>query len=117
MTSLPELQHWVDRVSDLTQPDRIHWCTGEEEEFDALVAEMLDSGLFLPLNGETHPGCYLHRSDPGDVARVEHLTFVCTSEQADAGPNNNWMDPDEAKEQMRELFSGCMKGRTLYVIP
>ena len=117
MTSLPELQHWVDRVSDLTQPDRIHWCTGEEEEFDALVAEMLDSGLFLPLNSETHPGCYLHRSDPGDVARVEHLTFVCTSEQADAGPNNNWMDPNEAKEQMRELFSSCMKGRTLYVIP
>ena len=117
MTSLPELQHWVDLVSDLTQPDRIHWCTGEEEEFDALVAEMLDSGLFLPLNDETHPGCYLHRSDPGDVARVEHLTFVCTSEQADAGPNNNWMDPVEAKEQMRGLFSGCMRGRTLYVIP
>jgi len=117
VTSLPELQHWVDLVSDLTQPDRIHWCTGEEEEFDALVAEMLDSGLFLPLNDETHPGCYLHRSDPGDVARVEHLTFVCTSEQADAGPNNNWMDPVEAKEQMRGLFSGCMRGRTLYVIP
>ena len=117
MTSLPELQHWVDLVSDLTQPDRIHWCTGEEEEFDALVAEMLDSGLFLPLNDETHPGCYLHRSDPGDVARVEHLTFVCTSEQADAGPNNNWMVPVEAKEQMRGLFSGCMRGRTLYVIP
>jgi phosphoenolpyruvate carboxykinase (GTP) len=117
VTSLPELQHWVDLVSDLTQPDRIHWCTGEEEEFDALVAEMLDSGLFLPLNDETHPGCYLHRSDPGDVARAEHLTFVCTSEQADAGPNNNWMDPVEAKEQMRGLFSGCMRGRTLYVIP
>jgi phosphoenolpyruvate carboxykinase (GTP) len=82
-----------------------------------LISELLSRGDLIELNPQTHPGCYLHRSDPGDVARVEHLTFVCTSTQEDAGPNNNWMHPDEARSRMLELFSGCMRGRTLYVIP
>jgi phosphoenolpyruvate carboxykinase (GTP) len=104
-------------MTELTQPDQVHWCTGEQSEYDSLVAGMLDSGVLQALNPETHPGCYLHRSDPGDVARVEHLTFVCTSHRDDAGPNNNWMDPAEAKAKMQGLFAGCMRGRTLYVIP
>ncbi len=117
MTRNENLQNWVDGVAELTRPDQVHWCTGDQAEYEALVEEMLESGVFLPLNAETHPGCYLHRSDPGDVARVEHLTFVCTSEQDDAGPNNNWMQPAEAHAKMRGLFDGCMEGRTLYVIP
>ena len=82
-----------------------------------MIDVMLASGDLIKLNQETHPGCYLHRSDPDDVARVEHVTFICTTERDDAGPNNNWMAPDEAKSRMHELYEGCMKGRTLYVIP
>jgi len=117
VTSNQKLQHWVDSVAELTRPERVHWCTGDEAEYQGLVAQMLSSGDLVELNQETHPGCYLHRSDPGDVARVEHLTFVCTPEQVDAGPNNNWMHPDEAHSKMQGLFDGCMRGRTLYVIP
>ncbi|NND44939.1 MAG: phosphoenolpyruvate carboxykinase (GTP) [Xanthomonadales bacterium] len=117
MTSNQALETWVKEVADLTRPDRVHWCTGDADEHQALTAEMLEAGEFIELNQETHPGCYLHRSDPGDVARVEHLTFVCTSRAEDAGPNNHWMHPDEAREKMRGLFEGCMQGRTLYVIP
>ena len=117
MTSNRRLRRWVEEVSELTQPDNIHWCTGSAEEHRQLVDEMLVSGEFLELNQETHPGCYLHRSDPGDVARVEHLTFICTEDEEDAGPNNHWMDPVEAKARMRDLYDGCMKGRTLYVMP
>lgn len=117
MTSLQQLKEWVESIATMTQPDKIHWCTGDRAEYDQLVAEMLESGLLLELNQDTHPGCYLHRSDPGDVARVEHLTFVCTRQRDDAGPNNHWMDPDEAEQKMASLFEGCMKGRTMYVIP
>lgn len=117
MTSLQELQTWVDEVSALTQPDAIHWCTGSDEEYEELIRLQLETGSLLELNQATHPGCYLHRSDPDDVARVEHLTFVCTHKKEDAGPNNNWMEPEEARQKMKEVFSGCMKGRTLYVIP
>ena len=117
MTSNPILKQWINEVSELTQPDNIHWCTGSDEENRQLVDGMLETGVFIELNQETNPGCYLHRSDPSDVARVEHLTFICTSEKEDAGPNNLWMDPAEAKAKMRDLFDGCMQGRTLYVIP
>jgi len=116
-TKLTELADWVDSVASRTRPDAIHWCTGSAEENAALVNQMLDSGDLLELNHDTHPECYLHRSDPDDVARVEHLTFVCTVERDDAGPNNNWMAPDEAHELMDDLFEGCMEGRTMYVIP
>ncbi len=111
------LQQWVNEVADLTKPASIHWCDGSDEEYDTLIQQMLGNGVLLKLNDETYPNCYLHRSDPSDVARVEHLTFVCTPEAPDAGPNNNWMAPDEAHGKMDSLFAGCMQGRTLYVIP
>jgi len=117
VTSNQILKQWVDEVSELTRPDSIHWCTGDDEENQRLIDEMLASGVFLELNQNTHPDCYLHRSDPDDVARVEHVTFICTPERDDAGPNNHWMDPDQAKAKMRKLYSGCMQGRTLYVVP
>ncbi len=117
MTTNQILKQWVDEVSELTHPDNIHWCTGSAEENQQLVEGMLQTGEFISLNPETHPDCYLHRSDPDDVARVEHVTFICTPNRDDAGPNNHWMEPAEAKAKMRDLYSGCMQGRTLYVIP
>src|SRR6056297_2681627 len=116
-TKLTELADWVDSVASRTRPADIHWCTGSAEENAALVNGMLDPGDLLELNQDTHPECYLHRSDPDDVARVEHLTFVCTRDRDAAGPNNNWMAPDEAHELMDGLFEGSMEGRTMYVIP
>ena len=116
-TRLKALSDWVAEVAELTQPERIHWCDGSESEYQTFVAEMLESGALIELNQDNYPGCYLHRSDPNDVARVEHLTYVCTSNQEDAGPNNNWMAPAQAKQMMRDFYDGCMKGRTLYVIP
>jgi len=116
-TKLAELQAWVDQVSQQTRPDAVHWCTGTEEEYQDLVELMLADGTLLRLNEETHPGCYLHRSNPNDVARVEHLTFVCTPERDDAGPNNLWMSPADGHAKMGALFDGCMQGRTMYVIP
>ncbi|MBS0217960.1 MAG: phosphoenolpyruvate carboxykinase (GTP) [Proteobacteria bacterium] len=116
-SNLDALNQWVLEVAQLTKPDRIHWCDGSDAENDALVAQMLDDGTLVKLNERTHPGSYLHRSHPDDVARVEHLTFVCTSDRDDAGPNNHWMAPDQARQQMKSLFDGCMKGRTMYVVP
>jgi len=117
VTSNQKLSDWIGDVARLAEPDRIHWCTGDQAEYDGLVDTMLQCGDLVELNQETHPGCYLHHSDPGDVARVEHLTFICTSSEEDAGPNNLWMDPVEAKARMQDLFKGCMRGRTMYVIP
>ncbi len=114
---LVALNEWVAQVAALTRPDKIHWCDGSDAEYDALVARMLADGTLETLNQDTHPGSYLHRSHPDDVARVEHLTFVCTDEREDAGPNNHWMAPAQAHAQMDALFDGCMRGRTLYVIP
>ncbi|MEV8521883.1 phosphoenolpyruvate carboxykinase (GTP) [Dyella marensis] len=116
-SKLEALQRWVDEAAALTRPARIHWCDGSDAEYQALVQQMLQTGDLVELNQQTHPGCYLHRSSPSDVARVEHLTFVCTKEREDAGPNNHWMDPAEAHAKMDGLFDGCMEGRTMYVIP
>ena len=116
-TTLSSLQEWVDSVAARTQPDSIHWCDGSDAENDRLIAEMCESGVLSPLNQEAFPGCYLHLSDPSDVARVEHLTFVCTREEEDAGQNNHWMDPDAAHAKIDALFEGAMQGRTMYVIP
>src|SRR5690606_41770173 len=116
-TRLKALGDWVAEVADLTRPDRIHWCDGTQAEYRSLVAQMLSDGTLHELDQTTYPGCYLHRSDPQDVARVEHLTFVCTRNQEDAGPNNNWRDPAEARRLMLDLFRGSMRGRTMYVIP
>jgi phosphoenolpyruvate carboxykinase (GTP) len=111
------LEQWVDQVAQHTRPKNTYWCDGSEAEYQRLVKEMLDTGTLMELNQREYPGCYLHRSDPSDVARTEHLTFVCARQQEDAGPNNNWMAPAEAKEKVGALFSGSMKGRTLYVVP
>ncbi len=116
-SSFAALNQWVEEVARLTEPDRIHWCDGSEAEYRALVAEMVESGTLIPLNPQTHPDCYLHRSSVSDVARVEHLTFVCTRERDAAGPNNHWMAPTEAHTKMDALFAGCMRGRTMYVVP
>jgi phosphoenolpyruvate carboxykinase (GTP) len=121
LSTLESLQHdvaaWVDEVARLTQPEKIYWCDGSAEEFKSLERQLIAAKELLPLNQSAYPGCYLYRSDPSDVARVEHLTFVCTREREDAGPNNHWMSPADAHAKMDALFAGCMKGRTLYVVP
>ena len=116
-TKLPDLQEWVDDVARLTQPSDIHWCTGSDDEYTVLIEKMTADGTLKPLNQEEYPNCYLHLSDPMDVARVEHLTFICTPTEEEAGPNNNWMSPQDAHAKMDALFAGAMRGRTLYVIP
>ncbi|MCC6171155.1 MAG: phosphoenolpyruvate carboxykinase (GTP), partial [Gammaproteobacteria bacterium] len=108
---------WVESIQALTRPQAVHWCEGSDAEYRSLIDQLAASGELQKLNPETFPNCYLARSNPSDVARVEHLTFVCTSNREDAGPNNNWMAPTEAHAKMRSLFEGCMQGRTLYVIP
>ena len=116
-TSLPSLQNWVETVASQTQPDKIHWCDGSDAENEQLVGAMCGTGVLSPLNEETYPNCYLHLSDPSDVARVEHLTFICTQNNEDAGQNNNWMDPEKAHKKIDALFQGSMRGRTMYIIP
>ena len=116
-SKLAALNDWVASVAKLTQPDAIHWCDGSDAENARLTELMLSTGDLIKLNEQTHPNCYLHRSSPSDVARVEHLTFVCTSNQEDAGPNNHWMAPAEAHAKIDALYAGCMRGRTMYVVP
>jgi phosphoenolpyruvate carboxykinase (GTP) len=111
------LRKWVDSITTLTTPDKVHWCDGSESEYQALIRLMLQRGDLIALNQSSYPNCYLHRSDPTDVARVEHLTFVCTPDRDEAGPNNNWLAPDEAHRRMDALFAGCMRGRIMYVMP
>jgi len=111
------LRRWVEQVGERTRPKAVHWCDGSEAEFGELRDRMLASGDLHALNAGAFPGCTLHRSHPSDVARVEHLTFVCSEREADAGPNNHWMAPAEARAKMNALFEGCMRGRTMYVIP
>jgi phosphoenolpyruvate carboxykinase (GTP) len=111
------LEQWVDQAAAITRPKNIHWCDGSEAEYQRMITGMLASGVFIELNHKEYPNCYLHRSDPTDVARTEHLTFVCTANQDDAGPNNNWMLPAQAKEKVGKLFAGAMTDRTMYVVP
>ena len=111
------LEKWVEEVARLTKPDRIVWCDGSQEEYDRLVAEQIEDGALHRLNEETYPNCFLARSDPDDVARVEHLTYICSEKKDDAGPTNNWMSPADAEKNVKPLFDGAMKGRTMYVVP
>jgi phosphoenolpyruvate carboxykinase (GTP) len=121
MTSAPtsnkKLLAWVYDIAALTQPDDIHWCDGSAEEYDQLAQLLVDNGTFTKLSDAKRPNSYWAHSDPGDVARVESRTYVCTPNHLDAGPNNNWKDPAVMKAELTEYFHGCMRGRTMYVVP
>ena len=116
-TSNEKLQAWVAQWAEVLQPDGIYWCDGSAEEYDRLAQELVDSGTFTKLDEAKRPNSYWAHSDPGDVARVEDRTFICSATEEEAGPNNNWRDPDEMRTEMRALFTGAMRGRTMYVIP
>jgi phosphoenolpyruvate carboxykinase (GTP) len=117
MPGTPALEAWVEECARLTRPDRIMWCNGSEEEYQQLVGDMVQNGTLDRLNESAYPNSYLYRSNPNDVARTEHLTYICTERQEDAGPTNYWMPPQEAKAKVRPHFEGVMRGRTMYVVP
>ena len=117
MTTNKTVLTWVDEAVALCKPDHVLWIDGSDKQADTLRQEAFGTGELIPLNQDKLPGCVLHRSDVNDVARVEDRTFICCRRKEDAGPTNNWFDPKEAYPTLRKLYDGCMKGRTMYVIP
>ena len=117
MTKNKKLNQWVEEVAAMTAPDQIYLCDGSKDEYERMIKLMVDDGLAIPLNSKKLPGSYLFRSDLSDVARVENRTYIASRSKDDAGPTNNWIDPDELKKVMKSLYKGCMKGRSMYVIP
>jgi phosphoenolpyruvate carboxykinase (GTP) len=117
MSSRTALEAWVDECARLTQPEKIVWCDGSEQEYQRLIETMLHDGSMQTLNPQSYPNSFLYHSDPNDVARTEKVTFICTTRREDAGPTNNWMSPEEAKAKVRPIFDGAMRGRTMYVVP
>lgn len=116
-TKHAKLLAWVREVAELTQPDRVHWCDGSDAEWTALTDELVKSGTLKPLNPDKRPNSFYAASDPRDVARVESRTFICSEDPVDAGPTNNWLEPNEMRADLKQLFKGCMRGRTMYVVP
>ncbi|KKL66674.1 hypothetical protein LCGC14_2142610, partial [marine sediment metagenome] len=116
-TSNKKLLAWVAEIEAMCGPDQVQWADGSKAEYDRLMQLMVESGMATRLDEQRRPNSFLFRSDPSDVARVENRTYIACKNQEDAGPTNNWIDPDELKKTMRELYAGCMKGRTMYVIP
>ncbi len=116
-TTNQKLHDWVEGWAEVLAPESIYWCDGTEEEYDRFTNSMVEQGTLLPLNDAKRPNSFLARSDPGDVARVEDRTFICTEDPADAGANNNWRDPGSMREEMLSLFKGAMQGRTMFVVP
>ena len=116
-TENKNLLAWIQEVAELTQPDRVQWCDGSDQEWNQLTELLVDQGTFTRLNPELRPNSFLARSNPTDVARVEDRTFICSVKEEDAGPTNNWVEPSEMKATLRNVFKGCMRGRTMYVVP
>ncbi len=116
-SKIQSVERWVDKVADVTRPKKVIWCDGSEEENSKLVSEMLEDGILHKLNPEYYPDCFLHRSNPNDVARSEQSTFICSEDSSDAGPTNNWMSPLEAKKRVWPFFKNCMEDKTMYVAP